>query len=98
MNYLQDRSAYSTITVTFEPKLPDLPTPTLTPTSTPTPTVTPEAWKPGETFNNAAGAVTSAYQGIINILIWFFVMVVPIVAPPVIIFWLLVKWLRKAMK
>jgi hypothetical protein len=92
MNYLQDRSAYSTITVTFEPKLPELATPT------PVPTATPESWKPGETFNDAADAVTSAYQGIINLLIWFFIVFVPIVAPPVLILWLLVKWLRKVMK
>ena len=84
MNYLQDRSAYSTITINLEPKLPEL---IATPTSTPTPTPTPVAWKPGETFNHAGRAVTYAYQGIIDFLIWVLVVFVPIFAPPVLIIW-----------
>jgi hypothetical protein len=84
MNYLQDRSAYSTITINLEPKLPEL---IATPTSTPTPTPTPVAWKPGETFNHAGKAVTYAYQGIIDFLIWVLVVFVPIFAPPVLIIW-----------
>src|SRR5262245_51648859 len=43
MNYLNDRSAFSTITVNFEPDLPILtptPTPTIAPTNTPRPTAT----------------------------------------------------------
>ncbi|MBI5351856.1 MAG: DUF4349 domain-containing protein [Chloroflexi bacterium] len=82
MNYLQDRSAYSTITVNFEPKLPEL---------TPTPTPTPSPWTPGETFNDAVHTVTIAYQGIVNFLIWFFVVLVPILAPPALIIWALWK-------
>jgi hypothetical protein len=89
MNYLQDRSAYSTITVNFEPVLPEI-------IEAPAPTPTPDVWKPGETFSNAKEAVTSAYQGIIDFLIWVFVVFVPIVAPPVLIVWALVKFfLRK---
>jgi len=82
MNYLQDRSAYSTITVNFEPKLPEL---------TPTPIPTPSPWTPGKTFNDAVHTVTIAYQGIVNFLIWFFVVLVPILAPPALIIWALWK-------
>jgi len=95
MNYLQDRSAYSTITINFEPKLPEL---VATPTPTPMPTAIPEAWKPGETFNNAKESLTSAYQGIVNFLIWFFVFLVPIFAPPILIIWGLWKLMKRMMK
>jgi len=73
MNYLQDRAAYSTITVNFEPVLPEL---------TPTPTPTPNSWDPGKTFKNAKETVTRTYQGIGDLLIWFFVVLVPILLPP----------------
>ena len=91
INYLQDRSAYSTITVNFEPVLPEL-------IATPTPTPTPNIWKPGETFNNAKRTVTYAYQGIVDFLIWVFVVFVPIFAPPVLIIWGLWKLLTRKSK
>ncbi|MDD2922159.1 MAG: DUF4349 domain-containing protein [Anaerolineales bacterium] len=84
MNYLQDRSAYSTITINFEPKLPEV---VSTPTPTPMPTATPKAWVPAETFNNAKESLSYAYQGIGKFLIWVFVFFVPIFAPPVLILW-----------
>ncbi len=73
MNYLKDRAAFSTITVNFEPVLPEL---------TPTPTPTPNPWNPGETFKDATESVTRAYQGIVDFLIWLLVVFVPIFAPP----------------
>jgi hypothetical protein len=88
MNYLQDRSAYSTITVNFVPVLPEI-------VETPTPTPTPNVWQPGETFKDAKKAVTYAYQGIIDFLIWIFVVVVPIFAPPVLIVWALIKFFTR---
>jgi hypothetical protein len=91
MNYLQDRSAYSTITVNFEPVLPEL-------IETPTPTPTPNVWKPGETFTNARKAVTFAYQGIIDFLIWVFVVFIPIFAPPVLVIWGLWKFFTRKSK
>ena len=91
MNYLQDRSAYSTITLNLEPVLPEL-------IATPTPTPTPNVWKPGQTFDNAKKAVTTAYQGIIDFLIWVFVVLVPIFAPPVLIIWLLWKFFTRKSK
>ncbi|HLO16906.1 MAG TPA: DUF4349 domain-containing protein, partial [Anaerolineales bacterium] len=65
MNYLNDRSAYSTITLNLEPEFP-----VLTPTPTPTahPTATPIPWNPGQTFGEARNTVTAAYQGIADFL------------------------------
>ncbi|MBL8090018.1 MAG: DUF4349 domain-containing protein [Anaerolineales bacterium] len=91
INYLQDRSAFSTITVNIEPQLPEV----VIPTPTPMPTPEPEPWKPGETFDNAKKSVTRAYQNIIDILIWFFVVLVPIFAPPVLIVWLIWKFITR---
>ena len=90
MNYLQDRSAYSTITINFEPELPEL-EPVITPT--------PNPWNPGETFKNAKDTVTFAYQGIVDFLIWFFIVLVPILAPPALVIWGLWKlFTRKSKK
>lgn len=89
MNYLQDRSAYSTLTVNFEPVLPEL-------TATPTPV--PNVWHPGETFRDAKKAVTYAYQGIIDFLIWVFIVFIPIIAPPVLVIWGLWKFFTRKSK
>lgn len=92
MNYLNDRSAYSTITLNFEPEFP-----VLTPTPTPTaqPTATPIPWNPGQTFGEARNTVTVAYQGIANFLIWLVVVILPIVLPPALILWGLWKLLNR---
>ena len=95
MNYLNDRSAFSTITISLEPQLPALtPVPTLTPTSTPTPI----PWKPADTFNDAKGTVTGVYQGIANFLIWLVVVILPIVLPPALILWAMWKLLNRKPK
>jgi hypothetical protein len=96
MNYLNDRSAYSTITINFEPEFP-----VLTPTPTPTaqPTATPIPWKPGDTFDEAKNTVTVAYQGIANFLIWVAVVIVPIFLPIGLILWGIWKLMnRKTVK
>jgi hypothetical protein len=90
MNYLADRSSFSTITVNLEPELPILtptPTPTITPTSTPRPTATPVPWEPGETFGDAKTTVVSAYQGIIDFLIWLVIVIIPVLLPFALIVW-----------
>ena len=89
INYLADRAAYSTITISIEPELPELPTPTLQATSTPQPTSTPVPWVPSETYSNAAGVLKSVYQGLINAGIWILVVIIPVVAPPIVVLWLL---------
>ncbi|WKZ37688.1 MAG: DUF4349 domain-containing protein [Anaerolineales bacterium] len=89
MNYLQDRSSYSTITINFEPVLPEI---------LPTPTPQPEPWNPAETFESATKTVTRAYQGIVDFLIWLFIVLVPIFAPPVLIIWVIWKLLTRKPK
>jgi len=98
MNYLTDRSAFSTITVNFEPDLPILtptPTATIAPTNTPRPTATLAPWKPGETFGDAKQTVTVAYRGIFDFLIWLVVAILPVLLPPALIIWLLWKLLNR---
>ena len=92
MNYLNDRSAFSTITINFEPEFP-----VLTPTPTPTahPTATPIPWKPGDTFEEAKGTVTVAYQGIADFLIWVAVVVVPIFLPLGLLLWAVWKLMSR---
>ena len=82
INYLQDRSSYSTITVTLEPELPEI---------EPTPTPEPTPWTPSETVGDAWKTLTKAYQGIIDLLIWFLLVFVPIFGPPVLIIWVILK-------
>jgi hypothetical protein len=89
MNYLQDRSAFSTITVNFEPVLPEMKY---------QPTPTPMTWNPGETFGNSAETLKAAYRGIVDLLIWFFVVLVPIFAPPVLILWAILKFFTRKPK
>jgi hypothetical protein len=96
MNYLNDRSAFSTITINFEPEFP-----ILTPTPTPTahPTATPILWKPGDTFEEAKSTVTVAYQGIADFLIWVAVVIVPIFLPLGLTLWAIWKLMnRKTVK
>jgi len=93
MNYLSDRSAFSTVTISIEPDLPPLP-PTATPT--PAPTATPVPWEPGKTFEKSSKTLTSAYQGIIDFLIWFFVVLVPILLPPALLVWLIWWLIRRS--
>jgi hypothetical protein len=96
MNYLNDRSAFSTITLNFEPEFPVL---TPTPTVTPRPTATPIPWNPGQTFGQARSTITVVYQGIGNFLIWLAVVVLPLVLPLALIFWVVWKLMnRKSVK
>ena len=92
MNYLSDRSSYSTITINLEPEFPVL---TPTPTATPLPTATPIPWNPGKTFGEAKNTVTVVYQGIANFLIWLGVVILPIILPPALILWVLWKLLNR---
>jgi len=67
-------------------------------TPTPTPTATPTAWSPGTTVTSAEGTLVSAYQGIIEMLIWLFLVVVPLLGPPALIVWLLWKLFTRKSK
>jgi hypothetical protein len=86
MNYLSDRSAFSTITVTIAPELPEI---------EPAPVPEPKPWTPSETLKEATETLVKAYQGIVEFAIWVLVAVLPILAPPVLIVWMLFKLLRR---
>ncbi|MCF6278257.1 MAG: DUF4349 domain-containing protein, partial [Anaerolineales bacterium] len=91
MNYLADRSAYSTITVTIQPELPEIIVPTPTPTASPP---TPEPWNPGDTFKRSQKTLTVVYQGIFDLTIWLLVVVLPVFGPPLFIVWLIWRLLK----
>ncbi len=95
MNYLKDRSAFSTLAVTLNPQRPT-PTPTLTPTPTPTPT--PVYWQPGKTVESAGNALSGLLQGLGDMLIWLGVVVVPFAIPLVIIVAVIVYFKRRKKK
>jgi hypothetical protein len=90
MNYLNDRSSFSTITINFEPELPVL---------EPLPEPVPAAWNPGVILKDAVKVLTVAYQGIAEFVIWLFVVILPILLPPAFILWALWKlFTRKVSK
>jgi len=89
MNYLSDRSAFSTITVSISPELPEIVT------ATPTATPTPQPWTPADTLDDATNTLIKSYQGIMEFAIWLFVAVLPILAPPALVIWLIVKLIRR---
>ena len=83
MNYLNDRSAFSTITINFEPEYPEVSAPK------------PQAWNPGVAFRNAVKVLTVAYQSVAEFVIWLLVVVLPIVLPPAFILWALWKFFAR---
>ena len=93
----ESRSAYSTIAITVTPDLPVI-VYTPTPTSTPRPTPTPVVWKPSETAKESWDTLKIAYQGIMDFLIWFFVVLVPILAPWGLLVWVIVRLVRRKPK
>ena len=86
LNYLSDRAAFSTITITISPDLPKI---------EPTPTPVPKPWTPADTLGDATKTLVKSYQGIVEVAIWLFVAVLPVLVPPALIVWLLVKLLRR---
>ncbi len=86
MNYLSDRAAFSTITVSISPQLPEI---------EPVPAPEPKPWTPGETWKDATATLGKAYQGIVEFGIWMLVVVLPIVAPPALVIWMLLKLVRR---
>ena len=89
INYLADRSAYSTISITIEPELPEImpsPTPTLEPTATPVP------WEASKTYTQATRVLSSTYKGLADLAIWLGIVIVPVLAPPVLVVFLVWRW------
>lgn len=73
MRFLEDRAAFSLISVNLSPVLPT-PTPSLTPTMIPTPTPTPlptaDTWQPGNTARVAATTLQNTAQTVGDSLIY----------------------------
>jgi len=92
MNYLRDRSAYSTITLQL---VPEQPTPTPSPTPTPTPTPTPAAWRPDKTFSSASGVLIDVLKGLVEVAIWVGVLVGPFALPVIAVAWLVFRRHRR---
>lgn len=69
MNYLRDRTAYSTITLYLEQ---DAPPPTITPTPTPI------VWRPAETFDRAQISLQYVMRGLGDFAIWAAVVCLPL--------------------
>jgi uncharacterized coiled-coil protein SlyX len=88
MNYLQDRSAYSTITVHLSPQVP-------TPTPTPTPTPVPDVWRPDETFRDASGVLTGIARTLGDMAIWVSVVFGPFLLPAALVLWLAIRSHRR---
>ena len=76
MNYLKDRSAFSTMAVNLEQQPPE---------ATPTPTPTPAAWMPEKTFNAAAGTLGNVLRAFGDLVIWFGVVIAPFAVPVAIV-------------
>lgn len=74
LEYLEQRAAFSTITVTLTEPTPDW---TPTATATPWPTATPVPWRPGETVRDATGAAGRLGRGLGDLFIWLAIVVLP---------------------
>lgn len=73
INYLKDRSSFSTISIQIDPWVPTAtpsPTPTMTPTSTPTAIPTPNSWRPGDTAQIATVELQQTSQSVANGIIY----------------------------
>jgi hypothetical protein len=79
MQYLKDRSAFSTIVVNFQPQRP---------------TPTPAAWQPGQTVEAAVDAAGNLLRGLIDAVIWLTIVILPI-AIPVVAIVALVRYLTR---
>jgi hypothetical protein len=86
LQYLGQRSAFSTITVQLIEKLSDA-------TATPEPTRTPgPPWDPGDTIDDATDTLGTVLRGLATLAIWVAIVILPIAIPVVIVVWLVKRW------
>ncbi len=83
MQYLKDRSAFSTIVINLEPQRP---------------TPTPAAWQPGKTVESAANSAGNLLRGLIDGAIWLVVALGPVLIPLALVMWVIVRARRKRTK
>jgi hypothetical protein len=93
LRYLEQRAAYSTLTVELTQRPPDVtatPTMTASPTLTPTPRPTPvvEPWQPGETVGRATHTLTGVLQLLTEIAIWLVIVALPLLLPVIVLWWI----------
>jgi hypothetical protein len=89
MQYLKDRSAFSTIALTLNP---------LVPTPTPSPTPTPIAWQPGKTIERAGDTLGGLLRGLIDATIYLGIVLLPFVIPVAAIIAIVVYLRRRGKK
>jgi hypothetical protein len=81
MNYFSQMAAMATITVELQPREPEITQP-----------VVEEGYDPGRTLSRAARSLVQVLQGLLNALIWFLIVLLPILvifaAPIVLVVWL----------
>jgi hypothetical protein len=80
MQYLKDRSAFSTIVVNLQPDV-------LEPA--------PVAWQPGKTLEAAADSAGTLLRGLVDAAIWLIVAYGPILIPLALVLWFIVRAQRK---
>ncbi|GIV97664.1 MAG: hypothetical protein KatS3mg057_2321 [Herpetosiphonaceae bacterium] len=85
LQFLSQRAAYSIITVNFQ-QVP--------PAATPTPTPAPVAWDPGDTAQDAFGALKVILQAFATGVIWLVIFVLPLLLPLLLI-WLSIRVFRR---
>ncbi len=74
MQFLKDRSAFSTIALTLNPQVP---------TPTPSPTPTPIAWQPGKTIEAAGDTLGGMLRGLVDAVLWVGIVFLPFAIPVV---------------
>jgi len=81
MNYLSQMAAMATITVELQPREPEITQPVIE-----------EGYDPGSTFSRAGRALVQLLQGLLNALIWFLIVLLPILLlfglPVLLVVWL----------
>ncbi len=89
MQFLKDRSAFSTLAVTLNPQRP---------TPTPAPTPTPQVWQPGQTVEAAGNTLGNLLRGLVDAVIWFGIVLLPLVIPVLALVALVVYFRRRSKK
>ncbi len=83
MQYLQNRSAFSTIAVNLEPQRP---------------ASTPPGWTPSKTIDAAANALAGLLRGLADTTIWLAIAIAPVGVPVVLVLWLIARTRRSRVK
>ncbi len=89
MQFLKDRSAFSTIALTLNPQVP---------TPTPSPTPTPAAWQPGKTITAAGDTLGSLLRSLVDAVLWLGIVLLPFAIPVLAIAAAVVYFKRRARK